>query len=284
MSYLKKLNYLVVLLLAFTLIFTVSIHAEESLTLGVTSKMIGLSKLDSWQPILDEVSKRSGIDIELVVAKDHQALFEMMKDEEIDLGYFSPIFYVKANEELDSIPIVLEKRLDSSYYRGGFIVRKDSEIEDLEDLRDKRLALTAEKDSTSGYYLPIAVLNNLGIDYQNDLDVVFTGKHINVIKSVTYGLVDAGAIKLFLLEDPENQKYKSEIKIIRKSSYLPTSSITARHDMDQALIDKLREAFLSLNDDPAGLEAMEESGFDGFAPSDDEMYDIVREILADYNN
>lgn len=282
MKYLKKYLCLVMLILFF-LIFTISIQAEEFITLGVTSKKIALSKLESWQSILDEVSKRSGIDIELVVAKDHQALIDLMKNKKIDLGYFSPVFYVKAHNELNSKPIVLEKRLGSSDYQGGFIVHKDSKIRNLDDLKGKKLALTAEKDSTSGYYLPIAILNKNGIDYRNDLEVVFTGKHINVLKSVSYGLVDAGAIKLFILEDEINKKYSSEIRIIAESSYLPTSSITARKDIKAETINGLREAFISLNNDPKGLAAMQKSGFDGFAVSNDQMYDIVRDYLDDYN-
>ena len=282
MKYLKKyLSF--VLLILFFLIFTISIQAEEFITLGVTSKKIALSKLESWQSILDEVSKRSGIDIELVVAKDHQTLIDLMKNKKIDMGYFSPVFYVKAHDELNCKPVVLEKRLGSSYYQGGFIVRKDSKIEKIEDLKGKKLALTAEKDSTSGYYLPIAILKSHGISHKNDLDVVYTGKHINVLKSVSYGLVDAGAIKLFILEDELNKKYSSGIKIIAKSSYLPTSSITARDDIEEETINKLRKAFISLNSDPTGLKAMHKSGFDGFAASDDQMYDIVRDYLADYN-
>lgn len=282
MKYLKKyLN--IVLLILFFLIFTTSLQAEEVITLGVTSKKIALSKLESWQSILDEVSKRSGIDIELVVAKDHQTLIALMKNKEIDMGYFSPVFYVKAHDKLNCKPVVLEKRLSSSYYQGGFIVRKDSNIKSLADLKGKKLALTAEKDSTSGYYLPIAILKRNGISYQDDLKVVYTGKHINALKSVSYGLVDAGAIKLFILENEANQKYSSEIRVVAKSSYLPTSSITARKDIDKKIISRLRKAFISLNSDPTGLKAMQKSGFDGFAESNDQMYDIVRDYLADYN-
>ena len=283
MKYLKKyLSF--VLLILFFLIFTISIQAEEFITLGVTSKKIALSKLESWQSILNEVSKRSEIEIELVVAKDHQALIALMKDKKIDLGYFSPVFYVKAHAELNCKPIVLEKRLGSSYYQGGFIVHKDSEIKNLDDLKGKKLALTAEKDSTSGYYLPISILNRNDINYKKDLSVVYTGKHINVLKSVSYGLVDAGAIKLFILEDEFNEKYSSEIRIIAESSYLPTSSIAARKDINPELIKKLQKAFLSLDTDQQGLEAMQKSGFDGFAVSNNQMYDIVRDYLSDYKN
>lgn len=281
MKYLKK-YFCLFLLILFFLIFTNSIQAEEFVTLGVTSKKIALSKLESWQSILEEVSKRSGINIELVVAKDHQTLINLMKNNEIDMGYFSPIFYVKAHAELNCIPIVLEKRLGSSYYQGGFIVHKKSEIKNLDDLKEKKLALTAKKDSTSGYYLPIAILKRNKINYQNELDIVYTGKHINVLKSVSYGLVDAGAIKLFILEDEFNKKYSSEIRVIAKSSSIPTSSIAARKDIKTEIINKLRKAFISLDTDQKGLEAIEKSGFDGFAASNDQMYDIVRDYLTDY--
>lgn len=283
MKYLKKYLYLVLLILFF-MISTVSVQAEEFITLGVTSKKIALSKLESWQSILEEVSKRSGVDIELIIAKDHQALIDLMENKKIDLGYFSPVFYVKARKKLDCKPIVLEKRLGSSYYQGGFIVHKDSEIKNLDDLKDKKIAFTAEKDSTSGYYLPIAILNRNGINYKNDLNVIYTGKHINALKSVSYGLVDAGAIKLFILEDEDNRKYSSEIRVISKSSYLPTSSIAARKDIKNEIINKLRKAFLSLDTDQEGLKSMQKSGFDGFAVSSDQMYDIVRKYLSDYKD
>lgn len=282
MNLIKLQNFLTLLILIILLLFPFTILAEENIIMGVTSKKIGLSKLESWKPILDEVSKRSGINIELIVAKDHHALIEIMKDGRIDMGYFSPVFYVKARKELNCIPIVLEKRLDSSYYQGGFIVRKDSNINSLDDLKGKRLALTAEGDSTSGYYLPIAMLNREGISYQKDLNVVFTGKHINVLKSVTYGLVDAGAIKLFILEEPANKKYISQVNIIAKSSSIPTSSVAVRKDMDSEIIARLEKAFLSLNNDERGLKAMKNSGYDGFAKSTDQMYDIVRKYLADF--
>jgi phosphonate transport system substrate-binding protein len=273
-----------VLLVLFFLIFSITIEANESLILGVSSKKIALSKLESWQLILAEVSKRSKIDIQLVVAKDHQTLIDLMKNKKIDLAYLSPVFYVKAYDELNCKPVVLEKRLGSSYYQGGFIVRKNSEIINLDNLKGKKLALTAEKDSTSGYYLPIAILKRNGINFQKDLDIVYTGKHINVLKSVSYGLVDAGAIKLFILDDEVNKEFSSNIRIVATSSYIPTSSITARKDMDTKIINRLRKAFLSLNNDPKGLESMQKSGFDGFAISNDQMYDIVRDYLADYEN
>jgi len=284
MNLIKLQNFLTLVILIMLLLFPFTILAEENIIMGVTSKKIGLSKLESWQPILDEVSKRSGINIELVVAKDHYALIEIMKDGKIDMGYFSPVFYVKARKELNCIPIVLEKRLESSYYQGGFIVRKDSDIENLTDLKDKKLALTAEEDSTSGYFLPIAMLNREGINYKKDLNVVYTGKHINVLKSVNYGLVDAGAIKLFILEDPANEKYISQIKVIETSSSIPTSSIAVRHDMNKGVISKLKQAFLSLDNDKKGIEAIKLSGYDGFAESSDEMYDIVRKYLEDYKS
>ena len=279
----KKQVYILIFILLFSLIFFQNAFAEESLKFGVPAKRVALSKLESWQPVIDEVAKRSGIKLELVITKDHYELIEKMKNEEIDLAYYSPVFYVKAHQELDCIPLVLRVMHGTPYYRAGFITQKDSDINQLEDLRDTRFALTSKEDSTSGYYIPIDMLKDENIDPQEDLDIIYTGKHENVLRSVSYGLLDAGVIKLFILKDPINQKYLSDIKIFAHSLYLPASSIAARKGLTSEEMEKITAAFLSLNTDSIGRKAMEGLNFDGFVLSDDKLYNIVREYLKSFD-
>lgn len=279
----KNQVYIILFIFLFSFIFVQSAFAEESLKFGVPAKRVALSKLESWQPVIDEVSKRSGIELELVITKDHYELIEKMKNEEIDLAYYSPVFYVKAHHELDCIPLVLRVMYGTPYYRAGFITQKDSEINQLEDLRDKRFALTSKRDSTSGYYIPIDMLREINIDHQEDLDIIYTGKHENVLRSVSYGYVDAGVIKLFILEEPRNQKYLSEIKIFAHSLYLPASSIAARKGLSVEVMDQMTAAFLSLNTDSVGRESMAGLNFDGFVLSDDKLYDIVRDYMQSFD-
>ncbi|ADQ15670.1 phosphate/phosphite/phosphonate ABC transporter substrate-binding protein [Halanaerobium hydrogeniformans] len=274
---------ILILIFLFSLLFHQNVFAEDSLRFGVPAKRVALSKLESWQPVIDEVSKRSGLEIELVITKDHYELIEKMKNEEIDLAYYSPVFYVKAHQELDCIPLVLRVMYGTPYYRAGFITQKDSDINKLEDLRDKNFALTSKRDSTSGYYIPIDMLRDIDIDHQEDLNIIYTGKHENVLRSVSYGLVDAGVIKLFILEDPINQKYLSDIKIFAHSLYLPASSIAARKGLSLNEMDKITTAFLSLNTDSAGRQAMSGLDFDGFVLSDDKLYDIVRDYMSSFD-
>jgi len=261
--------------------FVCAIDNEKNIVLGIPSKKSALSMLSRWQPIADELSKRSGYQIKISMVKDHDELIEKMKNKEIDLGYYSPVFFVKAKNEIEITPIVMRVKYGSPYYRSGFITRKDSEINSIQDLKNKKIALTAEEDSTSGYYIPLAMLNNNGFEHQKNLDLVFTGKHINVLKSVVYGSVDAGAIKLYILDDPKNYELLSEIKVLERSFFIPGSSIAVINDLDTDIINKIKEAFLSLSTDEAGLNSMQAMNFNGFVLSNNELYNPVRSYLKE---
>lgn len=279
----KSVHYKIIIIISLILILTAfEVNAApESLTLGIPSKKTALSMLSRWQPIAEEISQRSDIKIKIVMVKDHDELIDRMKDKEIDLGYYSPVFLVKAQYDLELIPLVMRVKYGSPYYRAGFIVRKDSKIDELVEIKGKRLALTAEEDSTSGYYIPLSMLTNDGIYFENEVDLIFTGKHINALKSVVYGSVDVGAIKLYILDDPINSSLLSQVRIISRSFYIPGSSIAAIDSLDSETLDLLRESFLGLSTDPAGLKAMEPMNFDGFVISNNELYDPVRNYLEE---
>lgn len=279
----KSVHYKIIIIISLILILTAfGVNAApESLTLGIPSKKTALSMLSRWQPIAEEISQRSDIKIKIVMVKDHDELIDRMKDKEIDLGYYSPVFLVKAQYDLELIPLVMRVKYGSPYYRAGFIVRKDSKIDELVEIKGKRLALTAEEDSTSGYYIPLSMLTNDGIYFENEVDLIFTGKHINALKSVVYGSVDVGAIKLYILDDPINSSLLSQVRIISRSFYIPGSSIAAIDSLDSETLDLLRESFLGLSTDPAGLKAMEPMNFDGFVISNNELYDPVRNYLEE---
>lgn len=272
---------LIILLLFFILIsnFVYAAVEAETIRLGIPSKNSALTMFNRWQPIIREVSQRSGYNLKIIMLKNHNQLITKMKNREIDLGYYSPFFYVKASKKIDLKPLVMRVKFGSPYYRSGFIVRKESEINSLKDLKNKKIALTAEADSTSGYYIPLSMLKNNGFDLKKDLELVFTGKHINVLKSVVYQSAAAGAIKLYILDEADNQKLKSQIKVIEQSFYLPGSSIAVLNNFDREKLLKIKNAFLSLSTDSKGLKTLKSMQFDGFVTSNDQLYNPVRNYL-----
>lgn len=277
----KKLRFILLLLFFMLLnnfLYGV-IAAAETVSLGIPSKNSALTLFSNWKQITAEVSKRSGYPLKIVMVKNHQQLIEKMEAGEIDLGYYSPFFYVEAAKKIDLTPLVMRVKFGSPYYRAGFIVSKESEINSIKDLKDKKIALTAEADSTSGYYIPLSMLKNNNLDLKKDLKLVFTGKHINVLKSVVYQSVAAGAIKLYILDEAANQKFRSQIKIIERSFYLPGSSIAVLSNFDPEKLTKIKAGFLSLATDSRGLEALKAMQFDGFVISNDQLYNPVRDYL-----
>ena len=68
---------------------------------------------------------------------------------------------------------------------------------------------------------------------------------------------------------------------------MPPCNITASKNVDDALLARLREAFLSLDENnPAHVPIIKavDKKYGGFAPTGDAEYDIVRELIKPFDN
>ena len=68
---------------------------------------------------------------------------------------------------------------------------------------------------------------------------------------------------------------------------MPPYNITASKNVDDALLARLREALLSLDEkNPAHAPIIKavDKKYDGFAPTGDAEYDIVRELIKPFDN
>lgn len=276
-----KINFKVIFLIIILIILSsLSVSAEEELIFGVPAKKAGIDMYEAWLPIIEQIEEISGLQIGLTIIKDHEKLSHDMKLKIIDFGYFSPIPYVMAQEKISCKAIVMRVKYGTPYYKTGFIVKKDSAIDSLQDLYGKTLALTNQRDSTSGYFVPLAMLKEVGIDPENDLkNIIYSGKHINVLKTVSFGIADAGAIKLYILEDSQNEKYVNQIKIIAFSHFLPGSAVAVRRDLNEDIAAKLKNAFLDISLTEEGREALAMMNFNGFVQAEHELYRIIYRYL-----
>ena len=259
--------------------------ADEELVFGVPAKKTAAKMYHAWLPIVNEVEKISGLKIQLKIVKDHQELSRAIAEGTIDFGYFSPIPYVITSKDIGCDALVMRVKYGSPYYKTAFIVKKNSPIMDLHGIIGLNLALTNPEDSTSGYYVPRAMLKMVGIDPEKDLKkIIYSGKHINVLKTVSFGIADVGAIKLYILKDPANKVYAEEVKVIAFSHFLPGSTVAAAESMDAELKAELRKAFLDVSLTETGREALSGMDFNGFVAAEDELYRIIYEYLNTSEN
>jgi phosphonate transport system substrate-binding protein len=139
----------------------------------------------------------------------------------------------------------VNKEGDTTYHSIIFTAPK-SGIRELKDLKGKCFAFGA-KMSTQGHLIPRKMLEDEGITI-NDLGrYIYTGSHLDTVKSVLNGECDAGGI-----QDDLAKKLASEgkIEILKISEPYPGSLIAYNSSVDSRTVEAVRAALLAF--EPAG--------------------------------
>ncbi|KGN02605.1 chemotaxis protein [Clostridium novyi A str. 4570] len=227
-----------------------------------------------YVPILENVCKSMGYKARTIIVKNYDALSDNIKEDIIDVGWFSPFAYVNAHEKAGVIPIVTPKINGKDYYNGYIIARKDSAIKKLSDLKNKTFAYVDENSASGCIYAKhILKLNNLDPDRIFNKSY-FLGSHDNVINAILNGEVDAGATYDEALENARKEGVPVEdLVILAKSDNIPKDAIAVNKKMPKELIDNLKEAFIKAK----GFENLN-TPIEGFIESVDEKYDVIRKI------
>lgn len=149
-------------------------------------------------------------------------------------------------------------RFNRAAYRGLLLVRANAPYRRLADLRGKLLGFVSPS-STSGYWLPAALLKQQGLvegrDYRSQF---FGGKHPDVAKAVTEGRVDAGAI----YDDARVDAYGDDQGLIQRSRVLaatpmiPNDPVAVKRTLPPALRSQIQAFFLTVHQDPQASDIL----------------------------
>lgn len=229
------------------------------------------------------LSERVGIPVVIrsADAYGHEALVRGLSDGTVDVADVAPYtFAVLEQRRIGAVPIVATVSHGSSSYGSYLVVRRGSPIQTLEDLRGKRLALV-DPLSTSGYLLPIHLLRRHGFDPERDLVVSYAGTHPKAVEQVRDGVVDAAAVSSDLLIG--NSGLAGPLRVIAKAGRIPHDVIVARHDLDPAIVARLRVTLLglSIHDERSRAALKAFSAVDAFMPVPPGHYDEVLKLARD---
>jgi phosphonate transport system substrate-binding protein len=234
----------------------------------------------NYQPVVDYLEEKLGLEIELQVTADYTAAIEAMRNKHIDVAWFGPFSYILAAEEAGAEALVNGVRRDTgmSTYRTVFVTRADSGIETLEDLVGRSFAFV-DPASTSGNLIPRKILLENDIDPDNDFSIVYyAGTHNGVELAVKNGTVDAGA-------DSDTSYYRMveegqidpEVNvIIYESQPIPGSPIAVRGDLPQELKDSIQQALIEM-DEQTFYQVQGWGDIEKYVEVTDSDYDIIRE-------
>ncbi len=194
----------------------------------------------------------------------------------VDIAYLTPVAYLKAHEKGNVRLVAKTITKGAKSFRLMLVVRDDSPIKTVRDLVGKNFAF-----GDQAALLQRAVVVNAGIRLEDLGSYQFLGHYDNIARGVANGDFDAGILKDTSAFDWE----KKGLRVIHASPRLPPYNIVVSRYVDKRLYYKIKKAFLALNaSDPAHLKVLRslDANYDGFAPTHDAEYDVVRRLVKPF--
>ncbi len=243
------------------------------------------------EPLVNYLEKETGYYFTTAIPASYIAVVEAFGTDKADIASINTFSYLMANAKYGAqAKLIIVRDNNESSYCGAFITRTNSGINTLQDLNGKTFAYV-DPSSTSGYILPKAMLDSLGI---HPSETVFAMRHDNVVTMVYQGQVDAGAIYYDPPDPKTGQIYDArmrvekqfpdvakKVKIIGFTPQIPNDPIVFRKGMPEEMKNKIVDALINFVHTPEGEKALYNI-YDvrNLIRAKDSDYDQLRRLLA----
>lgn len=201
------------------------------------------------------LSEKLGRPVEVIIPLSAAVINEGFANGTIDIGYLSGTDLINAK---DAAELLLVGEINGkTTYKSYWVSLKDKPYSKVEDLKGKPIAF-ASKTSTSGFVIPLWDLRTKGLISERADPEEFFGKgnvffgtgYVSAIERVLSGEAEAAAVSYYVLDESKHltDEQRAKLKKVAEQGDVPTHIIAIRKTLTGADRDKLRAAFLSLND------------------------------------
>jgi phosphonate transport system substrate-binding protein len=141
------------------------------------------------------LEKETGRTVEVTDVPDYLSVVEAIRSDHVDIGIMSgfPSALAVNTGEVDAL-LAWE---GSDEPVSTCVVLDDSPIQTIDDLAGKTVAF-ADQASSSGYFMPVFMLHEAGLEQGTDYESIFAGGHEGSFAALEQGQVDAACTSLEL--------------------------------------------------------------------------------------
>lgn len=228
-------------------------------------------------PLTRYLSETLNMPVSLKLAKNMPGAIGDVSAGTVELAYLTPVAYIKSHQKGNTQIVAKTVTGGKASFKLMIVVKEDSPIKTLADLKGRSFAF-----GDKAALLQRAVVVGSGTSLESLGSYKFLGHYDNIVRAVLHGEFDAG-----ILKDTKVYKWQGKgIRILYSSDDLPPYNIAASSKVGAELLAKIRAAFLNLDAKNAAhrkiIQALDKK-YDGFAPTSDKEYDIVRKLVAPFN-
>ena len=262
-----------------SMMFAMTAIAAQTLKVSAIPDEAPTELQRKFEPLGKYLEKAVGMKVEFTPVTDYAATVEALAAGKIDLVWYGGFTFVQAHIRTKGTAIPLVQREEDEKFRSVFVTRTDSGINKLADLKGKNFAF-GSVSSTSGHLMPRSFMLKEGINPDKDMRIAFSGAHDATALQVAGGKVEAGALNISVWEKlvAEKRIDSKQVRVFYTTPPYYDYNWTVRGDLDKAVIDKIRNAFLALDPkNPAHAEILKLQRATRFVPTSVENYKSIEQ-------
>lgn len=147
--------------------------------------------------LVELLEAETGYTVEVTDVPDYLSVVEAIRADHVDMGIMSgfPSALAVNTGKVDAL-LAWEGSEDPV---STCVVLNDSPVQELTDLEGKTVAF-ADQASSSGYFMPVHMLQEAGLEQGTDYEAIFAGGHEGSFAALEQGQVDAACTSIMLTE------------------------------------------------------------------------------------
>ena len=267
-------------------------HAQSTneLNFGIISTESSTNLKENWQPLIDDMQKRTGLKVNAFFASDYAGIIEAMRFNKVQVAWYGNKSAMEAVDRANGEVFAQMIAPDGGQgYYSLLVVHKDSPLRSVDDVLKNGKNLNfgnGDPNSTSGFLVPsyyVFALNK--IDPKTHFKTARGASHETNLLAVVNKQVDVATnntenMERFISKFPDKAK---DVRVIWKSPLIPNDPLVWRKDLSPELKKKVRDFFLAYGSD-SSVDAAREKAIvlklttAGFKASDDRQLIPIRQL------
>ena len=236
-----------------------------------------------YDPLLQYLSKQTGLDFTLFIPPDYEELLRLFGKGEIDLALFGGVTFVQANDLHQAEPLVM-RDVDTRFI-SVFLVRHNDPATELSDFEDKVLAF-GNSLSTSGHLMPRYFLQQNKQIKPEDFfaQVIYSGAHDKTAYMVRDGEADIGAAnaEIFDCMLRDGRLKPGDVRIVWQTPPYSDYVWAVHRHLNEDVKTQLRDAYLQLDyNEEHHRRILTDLGAKSFLPAGIRQFQPLQQIAAD---
>ncbi|GAB3631798.1 phosphate/phosphite/phosphonate ABC transporter substrate-binding protein [Microbacterium shaanxiense] len=200
------------------------------------------TQVNPVEALVELLEKETGRTVEITDVPDYLSVVEAIRSDHVDIGIMSgfPSALAVNTGEVDAL--LAWKGSDEPV--STCVVKADSPIKTVADLEGKTVAF-ADQASSSGYFMPVYMLHEAGLEQGEDYEGIFAGGHEGSFAALQQDQVDAACTAFVLTEmgEPMFPFADGEWRAVGESPSMDVmGTVLARQSLDDETRTLLEEA------------------------------------------